>query len=256
MLSKYSFSFATILFFLIQTTFANTLKKETHHIYLLIGQSNMAGRAPIKEEKNLPLKQAYVFTSNNTWENAKNPLNRYSTIRKNLKMQKTNLGYAFAQTMLKDKNDITIGLVVNAKGGTRIEQWAKDTEFYKEAVERARVAMQTGTLKGILWHQGESNAGKADEYLEKLKALIENLRHDLKVPDCPFVAGQVFFHSKTKPATKAINDELHKLPSLVHKTQCVSSEGCTTFDNTHFDAKSTALLGQRYAKSIIALTSK
>ena len=78
--------------------------KEALHIYLLIGQSNMAGRAAISEKDTEPLENCYLLNTKNTWEVAKNPLNRYSTIRKGLGMQKLNPGFTFAKTLIEKQS--------------------------------------------------------------------------------------------------------------------------------------------------------
>jgi hypothetical protein len=216
--------------------------KERLHIYLLIGQSNMAGRAPFTEEEAGALDRVYLLNSSDQWEPAQNPLNRYSTIRKGLGMQKMNPGYTFSQTMLKADCEVSIGLVVNAKGGSSIKQWAKGTKFYEDAVRRTKAAMETGELKGILWHQGESDAKDA-EYLEKLKTFIQNLRSEFGIHDLPFIAGQV-------NNVPLINDQIAKLPDAVESTSFVSSEELKCMDRWHFDAKSMKLLGQRYAEEM------
>ena len=216
------------------------------HIYLLIGQSNMAGRAKFSKEEEGAISGCFLLNSENRWEPAKNPLNRYSTIRKGLNMQKMNPGYYFARTMLAKKKDLSLGLVVNAKGGTKIEQWVKGTKFYKDAIKRTKEAQKTGTLKGILWHQGESNQKNPDGYLEKMKALITDLRKDLGVKDLPFVAGQV------KDVPK-INEQIAELPEAVKNTSYVSSEGLTTQDRWHFDSKSMKIMGERYAEEMLKL---
>ena len=221
-------------------------QKEAFHVYLLIGQSNMAGRAPIGEAEAQPTNKVYLLNAEDEWEPASNPLNRYSTIRKGLGMQKLNPGYSFAQEMLDPKTGNRIGLVVNAKGGTKIEQWAKGTHFYKEAVRRGLEAKKTGTLKGILWHQGESNNGNPDGYAEKLAQLVEDLRQDFGIKDLPFVAGQIIGPSK-------INDEIARLPELSSNTGVASSEGLKTMDRWHFDAPSMKELGRRYASAMKAL---
>lgn len=232
---------------------ADKLAKDKLHIYLLIGQSNMAGRADFTQEEAAPIAQAYLLNDNDQWGPASNPLNRYSTIMKSLDKQKMNPGYTFAQTMLKDAEGVSLGLVVNAKGGTKIELWAKGTEFYNEAVRRTKIAQSSGTLKGILWHQGEANRNNADTYMAKLKSLIENLRADLGMADLPFVAGQVFYDAETKPHTKQINDVIAKLPEAVSHTGYVSSDGLSTKDNTHFDLKSMKIFGERYAKEMLKI---
>ena len=221
--------------------------KEAFHVYLLIGQSNMAGRAAFNEKEAEPMNGVYLLNGEDDWEPASNPLNRYSTIRKGLGMQKLNPGYSFAMQMVGPDSGNRIGLVVNAKGGTKIEQWAKGTRFYTEAVRRALEAKQTGTLKGILWHQGESNHGKPDGYAEKLAQLVKNLREDLGVDDLPFVAGHIVGPSK-------INDEIDRLPALCPNTAVASSEDLETYDRWHFDAESVKELGRRYAKAMQALT--
>jgi hypothetical protein len=213
--------------------------KDKLHIYLLIGQSNMAGRAFFAPEESGVIERSYVLNGDGNWESAKNPLNRYSTIRKGLDKQKMNPGYMFAKTMIEKDKDVSIGLVVNARADTKISQWAKGTEFYNDALKRVETARETGILKGVLWHQGESDAKNA-EYLDQLKTFIADLRKDLKEPNLPFVAGQV-------NNIKLINDQIAELPENVPYTGFVSSEGLKTSDNTHFDAKSMRLLGNRYA---------
>jgi hypothetical protein len=224
---------------------ANADGKELPHIYLLIGQSNMSGRAPFTEAEAAPIDRCLLLNDKDKWEPATNPLNRFSTIRKGLGMQKMNPGYMFAKTMLEKDKDITIGLVVNAKGGSKIAEWKKGSKFYNEAIRRTKEAQKEGVLKGILWHQGESDEKDA-EYLGKLETLIADLRKDLGAPELPFVAGQV-------NKVPLINDQIAKLPAAVPATAFASSEGLTAMDRWHFDAKSMKILGERYAEEILKL---
>ena len=140
---------------------------------------------------------------------------------------------------------MTIGLVVNAKGGSSIKQWTRDAKFYQEALQRMKAAMEKGELKGVLWHQGETDH-KDPEYLDKLKELVENLRKDLELPKLPFVAGQV-------NNAKEVNDQIAKLSSEVPHTGVVKSEGLTAMDRWHFDTKSMKILGERYAAEMLKI---
>jgi len=230
--------------------------KQPLDVYLLIGQSNMAGRAHYGKDEAGVIDRCYLLNEKDQWEPAKNPLNRHSTIRKDLKFQKLGPGYGFSKTILEKNKGISIGLVVNARGGTSIDEWKKGSEYYKEALRRTQEAQKTGTLKGILWHQGESDSQNPAEYLDKLKSLIADLRKDLDMVDLPFVAGQVFYHPKRKPHTRKINEQIAKLPDEVPFTGCVSSENLTTFDDTHFDARGTKILGQRYAEEMLRLQAR
>lgn len=221
-------------------------------IYLLIGQSNMAGRADIEIQDQDTLKNVYLYTGidRKEWEPAANPLNKYSTVRKDISMQKMGPGYTFAREIAKARVDKQIGLVVNAKGGTSIAEWAPGEILYTEAVKRAKMAMKYGTLKGIVWHQGEANSSKPNAYPEKIKELILSLRTDLGIPDLPFVAGQL---SEDKPERHAFNAIILTLPSLVSKTGVATTEGTTTMEGTHFNSASQRLLGERYAAEMLEL---
>lgn len=56
-------------------------------------------------------------------------------------------------------------------------------------------------FKGILWYQGESNAGRPDEYRSLLPALINDWRHNLGSDDLPFILVQLpnFMEAKESP---------------------------------------------------------
>ncbi|MFZ2285401.1 MAG: sialate O-acetylesterase [Bacteroidales bacterium] len=57
-------------------------------------------------------------------------------------------------------------------------------------------------LKGILWYQGESNAGRPDEYRHLLPALIKDWRKNLGQGDLPFIVVQLpnFMEAKDEPS--------------------------------------------------------
>ncbi|WP_226789881.1 sialate O-acetylesterase [Flagellimonas hadalis] len=46
-------------------------------------------------------------------------------------------------------------------------------------------------IKGVLWYQGESNAGKPEEYLDLMHALINGWRGIYKDPELPFIYAQL-----------------------------------------------------------------
>ena len=226
---------------------------ENWDIYLVIGQSNMAGRAEIRQEDQQVIDNVYLYTgiSIMPWEAAKNPMNKYSSIRKNIEMQRLGPSYSFAQSMHEATPNKKIGLVVNAKGGTRIAQWLPGTKFFSDAVSRTRIALKSGTLKGIIWHQGESDSDeiRRNLYLGRLEELVHGLREAFDAPNLPFVLGEVYATEKREP----INIILSKVPGFIKNTALVSSAGTSTPDDTHFDAPSAILMGQRYAEKMLEL---
>ena len=96
------------------------VRAQDYDLYLCIGQSNMAGRGTLTEETSGAIPDVYLFNDRNEFEKATNPLNRYSTIRKELKMQGVGPAYSFAKTMATQTGR-KIVLVVNACGGFSIQ---------------------------------------------------------------------------------------------------------------------------------------
>lgn len=222
---------------------------EKLHIFLLIGQSNMAGRAQIEAQDSTALQRVYLLNDKDKWEIAKNPLNKYSTIRKKLSMQRLGPGYSFARKMSQVFPQWKIGLVVNARGGTGIMQWQKGTPYYNEAVRRTKIAMRSGKLEAILWHQGENDESHAASYLPKLQQMINDLRTDFGCDSLPFIAGQVGTFRQTGID---INRVIAQLPETVPFTDYVSSEGLTDLgDKTHFNSASQRIFGERYAEKVV-----
>ncbi len=226
--------------------FVNTVvePKPDMDVYLLIGQSNMAGRAQIGESESSAISGAGLFNSEGRWVALTNPLNRFSSVRKRMEMQKLGPGYGFARHLQELRPDRTIGLVVNARGGTKIDQWKKGDLFFEEAVSRALEASKFGNLKGILWHQGEGNSNDKN-YYRKLTQLVDNLREALGDPELPFVAGEV-------EGKRFVNTEIAKLVDYPH-CGVASSEGLETQDGTHFNTDAAIELGERFSEALVLL---
>ena len=91
-----------------------------YDVFLLIGQSNMAGRGIMLEgDKEVFDEKVFLLNEKGEPVPATNPLNQYSTIRKEMSMQQICPGYGFSMKV-SERTGRRILLVVNAKGGTRI----------------------------------------------------------------------------------------------------------------------------------------
>jgi len=62
---------------------------------------------------------------------------------------------------------------------------------YSELYNAMIAPLTPYTVKGFLWYQGESNAGKADQYRTLMPALISNWRQDWGSKDAPFLLVQL-----------------------------------------------------------------
>ena len=164
-------------------------------IFLMIGQSNQVGRAPLESGDEAVIEGCLLWNGK-SWEPARAGFNRYSTYRKPGSPQGMNPGPSFVRTWFKSHPGRTAGIVCWARGGTSIEQWHPEHDkpwpLYDEAVRQTHAAIKSGgTLAGILWHQGEQNAGRAAKYPKLLAEHVARLRKEFHDPGLPFVFSQV-----------------------------------------------------------------
>ena len=233
--------------------------REKLHLYVLMGQSNMAGRGEIGVEDKTPHPRVVMLNLDGKWEQAVEPITRD---RKN--GLGVGPGLAFGKWMAEKDPEVTIGLVPCAVGGTPLSRWQKGGDLYEKAMARARTAAEFGTIKGVLWHQGESEAGdekRAGAYGEGLAKMVRSIRDDLKLPELPFVAGQLgeFLYTRTEnksPFARVVNEQIMTLPKRVKHTAVISPEGLKhKGDELHFDAASEREMGRRYGQAIADLRS-
>lgn len=245
-------------------------RKRNLDIFLFIGQSNMAGVAPIGSLDTVTLKNVYLFNESEQWEPAKNTekegLNRYSTAAKKSN-QKLNPGYSFSRKIAA-YTQREIGVVSNARGGTTVLWWQKgytgenDFNLYEEAIARAKAALASSPgsrIKGIIWHQGEGDNSKPSctLYMGRLKKLVEDLRTDLGDQKIPFIAGEV---GKWNSRGLGVNPVIRQIKENIPHSDWVSSDGLTSINleknDPHFDTFSQRVFGERYADKALELIYK
>ena len=263
---KSRFLLASLLVLLFGCVFNVSAQENEYDVFLLIGQSNMAGRGyMIDGDKEVIHKNVYILDTEGNVVPATNPLNQYSSIRKEMSMQRISPAFGFAQKVAK-KTGRKILLVVNARGGTTLDQWAKGESgagYYEEAVRRTRQALQYGDLKAILWHQGCGDARKYDVYMDKLSVFLDSLRADLNA-DVPFIAGEL---GQWRPNVANFNEMIHTISSHIQDSDWVSTKGCAPIvtkksngkpdlKDPHFDRKSQIVLGKRYADKVLKMCYK
>ena len=224
--------------------------KENFHVYLLLGQSNMAGRGQMTAADRRPVEGVYAFDAENNWQPAAHPLHFDKP-----SIAGVGLGIDFAKTMRERDPNVAIGLIPCAVGGTRLDQWSRGGKLYEAALARARAGQQAGELKGVLWHQGESDSTDklSPTYGARLSQLINDLRRDLNQPELPFVVGELgYFRRDAHPPTDEINRQLHALDASDRRIAVATAQGLRdSGDKTHFDAESLRQFGRRYGESML-----
>ncbi len=233
--------------------------KEEFHLFLLVGQSNMAGRGVVETQDQTPHPRVKMLSKEGTWVPAVDPMHFDKPAAG------VGLGKTFGQMIADANPGVTIGLIPCAVGGSHIDAWKPGVYYaptqshpWDDAMKRAAIALKSGTLKGILWHQGEGDSlpDLAQAYEPKLHDLIARLRMELDAPDAPFIAGQMGkFDDAPWPPEKVIVDQAHQdLAKKVPHTAFVSAEGLKhKGDKIHFDSASFRELGRRFAAAYLRI---
>lgn len=264
-----------------QKSEAQDYSKDELYVYLCIGQSNMEGAAKIEEENigNVDPRFMVLQAINcpalgreqGKWYSAEPPLVRCGT----------GIGpidYFGREMVAKLPNHIKVGVINIAIGGCKIELFDKDNyqtyvdsspdwlknmvrEYddnpYARLIELAKIAQKDGAIiKGVLLHQGESNAGDAEgEWTNKVKKVYDNILIDLDLDptQVPLLAGEVVI-ADGKGVCLGMNKVIATLPSVIPNTYIISSENCGyQNDNLHFNVDGYVLLGKRYAECMLSL---
>ena len=225
--------------------------KGDFHIYVLMGQSNMSGRGEIKPVDKVGNPRILMLDKDDKWQIAVDPLHF------DRPHAAVGLGMSFAGEMLKDeKTGLSIGLVPCAVGGSPLKKWEKGGDLYVQALDRIEKARKIGTLKGVLWHQGETDSVKlewAKSYQRRLEKMIGDFRDALGQRELVFVVGTLgdyFKGHKKFVYTELVNHALVKIAEDVNDVGCVYSTGLTDNDGVHFDRPSQIELGRRYARKM------
>ena len=223
--------------------------KAKFKVFLLVGQSNMAGRGAVEEQDKKPHPRVMTLDKQGQWVPAVDPIHYDKPVAG------VGLGTTFGKVIAEAHPDDVIGLVPCAFGGTSIAQWSPDKPdgLYADAIKRAKIALNDGTLAGILWHQGESDSKRTETYATSAEKLFAAFRKDLGSPDVPVVVGLIGeFHANNE----AINGVLRDLPKTIPHLGVAESKGLEhKGDKVHFNAAAYREFGKRYAAQWNALAT-
>ena len=235
---------------------AAAAEPQSLQIYVLMGQSNMAGRGQLEKTREPLHPKILMLTKEERWEPASEPLHFDKSIAG------AGLGASFALRMAAAEPQAMIGLVPCAVGGTPLSRWQKGADLYEQALKRIRAAQKAGIVRGVLWHQGENDAldlQQAESYGRRLAEMVNDLRQDTGNSQLPFVAGTLGDFLSDDAAGnpshwRTVNAQLLLLPGLTARTAIVDASGLKPrSDGVHFDTPSLRTLGERYATAMLKL---
>ncbi len=231
--------------------------KDQVHLFLLAGQSNMAGRGELNPESDPIHPRIFALSEDGTWVPAQHPIHYDKPIAG------VGLAKSFALRLVEEDPDLVIGLIPTACGGSPISSWEpggyhKGTQShpYDDAMARTARARKDGTLKAILWHQGEADSkpGLASKYQDRLQQLILRFRQELDLAELPFIMGQLgqFPENPWDEFKHRVNAAHITLAEKMEAVAFVPSDQLTSKpDNIHFNTESLREFGRRYAQAYL-----
>ncbi len=216
------------------------------HSFLLMGQSNMAGRGRLNEAKEIDKSHIRIMR-NGRWQPMFRPINPDRSF------SGVNLAESFAEKYA-EKYGVDVGLIPCADGGTTLEQWKEGSILFENAVNLARLAQRTSRIVGILWHQGESDCpdDRYPLYREKFEAMLSAFRRETGLSDVPVIVGALgdFLPDCTSQPCgnyHHINEFLRQIADADPLVGLATAEGLGhNGDNLHFNAEALYEFGLRY----------
>ena len=239
-------------------------------VVLITGQSNALGSQTVFDPVlDAPVDRFFAYTDEGwrpatlrqVWDLGSHPLLGLGDDPHN------NFGFYFGKTLVAQRSDRVVGIILVTAPGEGISHWDADSFFFRKIRNKALLALnelphKTG-VDGILWHQGETDWASDgsndpdiegfppnDYYSNRLSALISNFRIESW-----YDAGRPFICGET--ARSPINVRLNGLNRDSDSyTACVPGEGLPTWDEqaVHFNAEGLRQLGANYAEVYLQMT--
>lgn len=214
----------------------------------------MAGRGQVEPKDTVSHKRVFTINKSGELILAKEPLHFYEPTMAGL-----DCGLSFGKTLIKQVPDsISILLIPTAVGGSSISQWIGDSTHRNVSLlsnfkEKVAIGKRYGQIKGILWHQGESDANPNNMmlYQNRLAQLMSDFRQITNNEKLPILIGELGSYSKNERwliINEQINSYVLSDPySSIIKTKDFKHKG----DQVHFGSKGQRLMGKRFANEMI-----
>jgi sialate O-acetylesterase len=241
-------------------------------LWVLAGQSNMQGVGNLLDVTP-PNNLVMLLGMDGKWNKAEEPLHwlvdspdpvhsgdaatraERSAREHKTRTKGSGLGLSFAVAMV-EQTRVPVGLIACAHGGTSMEQWnpSKKEEggksLYGSMLRQVRLA--GGKVKGVLWYQGEADAGgNASKIYSRVFAdFIASVRSDFGQAELPFYYVQIgrFVHAADPSGWNAVQEAQRRLPERVPNTAVVSVIDLELDDPIHVGTNGLKRAGQRLAR--------
>ena len=223
--------------------------------FLVVGQSNMAGRGSVKDVPPIINHKCFMLR-NGRWQPMSDPINPDRRVFQDPENPSSTIsGISPSGSFADEYSKYTkerVGLIPCAYGGTSITEWMKGNELFDYAVMMTKLAMRTSELCGILWHQGESDSESVELvrcYHDNLIKVMTDFRKELG--DVPIIMGELGDISRYKEGKcrywQEINEIIRQVSRELPDCALASAEDLVNCpDNLHFNSQSSRVLGTRF----------
>jgi len=232
----------------------STSEGGTLHVFMLMGQSNMAGVATrlasdYNEDERL-LVLGGCGQPAGEWNVASPPLNDCPGEKGWNLSNSVDPGIWFGKTLLPalPEGD-TIGLVGTAESGESINTFIEGGVHHQMILDKIALAKTApgARFAGVIFHQGESDSGQSS-WPGKVVQLYEQVKAAWGVDyDVPFVLGEL----PADGCCSGHNVRVHEAAELLPMGHWITQDGTAVMDEYHFDHDSVVLMGQRYGETMI-----
>jgi len=238
-------------------------------LFILAGQSNIAGRGEVPKSGQNANSRAFVFGNDYHWRIAVEPIDDPSN-QVDKVSEDPDAGFspalAFATSLLEQRSDMVIGLIPCARGGSSIYEWRRslsENTLYGSCLKRVRAASTMGNVAGILFFQGEADAIAPELYQEtvllpnewgdRFVVLVNNWRDDLGLPELPVVFAQI--GANTAPDIFVNWAIVKEQQGSVQMPFCVmiTTDDLALKDAVHFTSESYQTIGKHFAEAYVNL---
>ena len=234
-------------------------------LWVIAGQSNSAGygRGPYEDPAELGV---HLFRNSERWALATHPMNESTDTRHRVNREAANPGHSpylqFGRLLKRDLG-YPVGLVQTSLGGSPLKRWNPGEKEVSDLFDNMVHCVEKvgGSVKGILWYQGESDAGSdadaksyAARFLQAVNAWREALG-DTRLPVLTVQLNRVF-----KPEEEGadwrwsqVREEQRRVARQVPGIAVVPTMDLPLSDLIHTSPAGNMLLGERLARAALGM---
>jgi hypothetical protein len=224
------------------------------HIFMAMGQSNMAGVASFQDSDKNTDPRLLVWGGCNQpagmWNIANPPLSDCPGEKGWNLATAVDPGVWFGKTLLeKLPAGHTIGMVGTAESGESINTFISGGSHHQMILDKiaAVKGAKNARFAGIIFHQGETDNGQ-QTWPAKVVQLYDEVKAAFGVNyDVPFILGEL----PDGGCCSGHNVRVHEAADLLPVGSWVSQEGTTVMDAYHFDHASVVIMGKRYGEKML-----